>query len=166
MLAIIILYSRKTHILRGSIAYCWIIKYVMHWSNDLWQQVYSKNHNMHLMGLWHNNVFISWTTAHFGKQWIMQKSYLTLHLDSKRFKIDLLLPIRHSIQYSHININYKHQYKHNNILSWERRELEILWDLWANWKDIKDQQFKIATSYIRQWHVATSYAGVHFTNMD
>ena len=48
-----------------------------------------------------------------------------------RFKRTLLLPIRHSIQYSHISINYKYQYKYNNILSWEQRELEILWDLWA-----------------------------------
>ena len=36
-----------------------------------------------------------------------------------------------NIQQRHISINYKYQYKYSNKLSWEQRELEILWDLWA-----------------------------------
>ena len=31
------------------------------------------------------------------------------------------------MQDSNISINYKYQYKYSNILSWEQRELEILW---------------------------------------
>ena len=37
----------------------------------------------------------------------------------------------YDIQHRHISINYKYQYKYSNKLSWEQRELEILWDLWA-----------------------------------
>ena len=52
-----------------------------------------------------------------------------------RFKIQDSFIASHQtyydIQHRHISINYKYQYKYSNKLSWEQRELEILWDLWA-----------------------------------
>ena len=36
----------------------------------------------------------------------------------------------HKQQKNYVNINYKYQYKYNNIISWEQRELQIVWNLW------------------------------------
>ena len=56
-------------------------------------------------------------------------------IQDSRFKIQNSFIASHQtyydIQHRHISINYKYQYKYSNKLSWEQRELEILWDLWA-----------------------------------
>ena len=68
---------------------------------------------------------------HAAGKWLI---HIKLCQDS-RFKIQNSFIASHQtyydIQHRHISISDKYQYKYSNKLSWEQRELEILWDLWA-----------------------------------
>ena len=65
---------------------------------------------------------------------IIYKNYIKTYL-SRLKKIQNSYIASHqtyyNIQHRHISIIYKYQYKYSNKLSWEQRELEILWYLWA-----------------------------------
>ena len=77
------------------------------------------------------SLLIEFAVLGITETWLNDSNYDLYHI----FKIQNSFIASHQtyydIQHRHISINYKYQYKYSNKLSWEQRELEILWDLWA-----------------------------------